>query len=125
LVENIVMTHITAAGLAVGVINWLKKSPYFPWITQEKTKVLRAFAFLTSALAAGGITYAWNPAARQLVLTIPTLSALLGFTVAWAKSFIVQEITYQATSNNGVASILKEILAAVKPPATAQPPATK
>jgi len=113
---SIVISHVTAAGIVVGAINWLKSSPYFPWITAEKTKLLRVAAVLGAAIGAGGIHYAWNPAARMLSFSVPTFAAFGAFLVAWLKHFIVQEITYQATSSqNQVAALLKQILAAVVP----------
>lgn len=120
--SSIVISHVTTAGIVVGAINWLKGSKYFPMITAEKTKLLRGLAVVGAALGAGGIQYAWHPESRALVFTIPTLGAMLGFLIAWAKSFIVQEITYQATSSNAnLASLAKQILAAVKPTNGANP----
>lgn len=122
--SSIVISHVTTAGIVVGAINWLKASKYFPMITAEKTKLLRGLAIVGAALGAGGISYVWNPSARTLVFQIPTLAAMLGFLVAWAKSYIVQEITYQATSSNAnLAALAKQILAAVKPDAINNPAA--
>lgn len=120
--SSIVISHVTAAGIVVGAINWLKGSKYFPWITAEKTKLLRGLAVVGAALGAGGISYAWDPSHRILSFQIPTLAAIGGFLVAWTKSFIVQEITYQATSTNSqIAALAKQILAAVKPTTPTNP----
>jgi hypothetical protein len=115
--SNIVMTQITAAGIVIGVINWFKNSPYFPWFTAEKKNLLRTAAVVGSFLATAGLHYTWTAGTRT-VGVIPTLAGLWAFGVGWAKSFITQEIAYQATSNNS--ALLKSILAAVKP---ANPPA--
>lgn len=98
--SNIVLTQLTGAGLSVGIINALKNSEYFPWIGKDQTKLLRIMAVVTSAITAAGIHYTWNPSARELVFTLPTLGSLWGFGVAWVKSFVVQEVTYQATRKN-------------------------
>lgn len=120
--SSIVISHVTAAGIVVGAINWLKGSQYFPWVTAEKTKLLRVLAIVGAALGAGGISYAWDPSHRILSFQLPTLVAMGGFLVAWVKSFIVQEITYQATNqNSNIAALAKQILAAVKP--STNPPA--
>jgi hypothetical protein len=111
--SNIVMTQITAAGIVIGVINWFKNSPYFPWFTAEKKNLLRTAAVVGSFLATAGIHYTWNAGTRTVGVSIPTLAGLWAFGVGWVKSFITQEITYQATSNNS--ALLKSILAAVKP----------
>ena len=97
--QSVVMTHITAAGVSVALINYLKGSKYFPWITQEKTKVLRAVAVLTSAIGAIGIHYTWNAAARTLTFDLPTLAGAWAFGVVWVKSFITQELVYQTTAS--------------------------
>lgn len=100
--NSVVMTHLTAAGFGVALINYLKKSPYFPWITKEKQNVLRAVAVITSAIGAIGVHYSWHPESRQLTFMIPTFAQALGFGVTWVKSFIAQETVYQATaSKNG------------------------
>lgn len=95
--SNIALTQLTSAGVSVALINWLKNSPYFPWIEKEKTNLLRVVAVITSAVTAAGIHYTWSPESRQLVFTLPTLAGLWAFGVAWVKSFVVQEMTYQAT----------------------------
>lgn len=94
---NVVMTHVTGAGISVALINALKNSKYFPWVTQEKTNILRALAVASSAITAAGIHYTWNPHARELIFTLPTVAGLWAFGVGWVKSFIMQEITYQVT----------------------------
>lgn len=107
--NSVVMTHITAAGIAVAVIQWLKNSKYFPWITAEKGKLLRVLAIVTSAIGAVGIGYTWHPDARQLVFTIPTLAGVFAMIAAWGKSFIMQEIVYQGTVKNPVADLIREL----------------
>ncbi len=104
--QSIVITHLTTAGIAVAAIQWLKKSRYFPWITQGKGRLCRLAAILTSAIGAVGINYAWNPAGRELVFHIPTFTQGLGIGIAWAKSFVTQEIIYQGTTKNGISEVL-------------------
>lgn len=99
--SNIALTQLTSAGVSVAFINYLKNSPYFPWIEKEKTNLLRVVAVITSAVTAAGIHYTWSPESRQLVFTLPTLAGLWAFGVAWVKSFVVQEMTYQATRGKG------------------------
>lgn len=99
--SNIALTQITSAGLSVALINYVKNSAYFPWIGKAQTNLLRVVAAVTSAITAAGIHYTWSPESRQLVFTLPTLAGMFAFGVAWVKSFVVQEITYQATKKNG------------------------
>jgi hypothetical protein len=113
--SSIALSQVTVAGIAVALINWLKRSEYFPWITQEKTNLLRVIAIVTSALGAAGIHYTWNPEAHILAFHLPTLAGFVHFVFShWVPSFVTQEITYQATGS-GTAEVLKKILAAVKP----------
>ncbi len=104
--ESIVLSHLTTAGLAVAAIQWLKKSKYFPWITQEKTRMMRLVAIVTAAIGTVGINYAWQPADRALVFHIPTLVQAFSLGVAWVKSFITQEIVYQGTAKNGFGELV-------------------
>jgi hypothetical protein len=99
--QSIVMTHVTAAGLSVAVIQWLKNSPYFPWITAERDRLLRGIAILTAAIGAVGVTWTWHPDARELIFKIPTLAVFFGMLAAWVKSFVMQELVYRATVKNG------------------------
>lgn len=120
--SSIVMTHITAAGASVALINYLKKSPYFPWITKEKAKLLRVVAVITSALGAVGVHYTWHPEARQLIWTLPTVAQMATFGATWVKNFITQELVYQGTSKNGVdLTALKAMLAQAATPPAAKP----
>jgi hypothetical protein len=107
--QSVVMTHVTAAGISVAVLQWLKNSKYFPWITAEKGKLLRVLAVITSAIGAVGIGYTWHPDARQLIFNIPTLAGIFAMFAAWAKSFVMQEIVYQTAAKNPVADLIREL----------------
>jgi len=112
--ENIVVSQVAVAGASVAVINWLKASPYFPSITQEKANLLRILAVITSGIGTLGITYTWDPAAHSLTLTGLSIAGAFTAFIAWAKSFLFQEVTYQATrKTNGSAALLKQVLDAV------------
>jgi hypothetical protein len=112
--ESIVLSHLTTAGLAVALIQWLKKSRYFPWITQEKTRVMRLVAIVTAGLGTVGINYAWNAAGRELSFHIPTFVEAFSLGIAWAKSFITQEIVYRGTAKNGLGELLILVRAIAK-----------
>jgi len=112
--ENVVVSTVTAAAVSVAVINWLKASPYFPWITQEKANLMRVLAVLSSGIGAIGIHYVWDPAAHSVLFTGLSLGGIFTGLIAWVKSFAVQELAYQATrKNNGSAALLKQVLDAV------------
>jgi hypothetical protein len=113
--QSVVMSHVTSAAISVALINWLKKSSWFPWITQEKTKVMRLAAYVTAAVGAVGIHYTWNPAARTLSFDIPTVASMFAIAVAYVKSFAMQEITYQATRGTNLGELVKAVVAAIQP----------
>ena len=116
MVENVVMSQVTAAGIGVALIQWFKNSPYFPWFTKEKTNLLRVAAVITSGLTTIGIHYTWNPEARQLAFSIPTIGGLAAFAWEWVKSFVVQEITYQTTAAKQSAAPQAMGIGGAKPP---------
>lgn len=112
--ENIVVSQVAVAAASVAAINWLKSSPYFPWITQEKANLLRILAVISSGIGTLGISYTWDPAAHSLTLTGLSLAGMFTGFIAWSKSFFLQEVTYQATrKTNGSAALLKQVLDAV------------
>jgi hypothetical protein len=113
-VENIVVTHVTTAAVSVAFINWLKKSPWFPWITQERTNAMRVVAYVTAGIGTIGIRYAWNPSTRVLSFDIPTLSAMLGLLVAYVKGFAFQELAYQSTKRPNIAELVSAVVSALK-----------
>jgi len=110
------MTHIGTAAVSVALINWLKKSPWFPWITQEKSKVMRIVAIVTAGIGTVGITYTWNPATRDVLFHIPTLAALVHGVGTYVQSFAMQELSYQATKRPNLAELAKAVIAAVQSP---------
>jgi len=111
---NVVITHVTTSGVVVFLIQWLKKSRHFPWITAEKTKLLRALAVIGAAAGAVGIHYTWNPAAHSLTIENLTIAGIVGMAVALVKSFVTQEIIYQSAAKNGFGETLAEILRLMK-----------
>lgn len=121
--QSVVMTHLTAAGVAVAAIQWVKNSGYFSLLAQNP-KLLRALAVVTSAIGAIGVSYAWHPYSRELVFKIPTVAATVGILAAWAKSFVMQEIVYQGTAKNGLGELLNLVRAiATAQGVTPKPPA--
>lgn len=112
--DSVVVTHVTAAAVSVAAINWLKNSSAFPWITQEKTRLLRVVALITAAIGAIGIHYTWDATSRVLSFDVPTLASTFGIAVAYVKSFAMQELTYQATKRPALAELANAVLAIAK-----------
>ena len=121
---NLAITHVTTAGVVVFIINWLKKSPYFPWITAQNTRILRALAVVGAGAAGLGIHYVWNPSDHSLVITGLSLAGILTAAGIWLKSFVTQEIIYQSTSKTALGDTLQQILKLLQPPAQQNPSVT-
>jgi len=105
---NVVMTHLTSSGITVFALQWLKNSKYFPWITDEKTRLLRILSGLAAAGTAVGISATWNGTNHELVIGGLTLTAVMAAVWAWAKQFVMNEMVWQATKNrnaNGAAPV--------------------
>lgn len=111
---NVAITQVTTAGVVVFLINWLKKSSLFPWITAEKVRLLRILAIVGAGVGAVGIHYTWNPEAHALTITGLSLVGILTAGAIWLKSFVTQEIIYQSTAKGGFGATLQEILTLVK-----------
>jgi hypothetical protein len=94
-VENVLATQITAGAIIAFVVQKLKASPYFPWITEE-TKVLKnLLALVLAGAAAVGVNVAWNGADHTLVISGLTASGILLAAWAWAKQYVMQHLAGQ------------------------------
>jgi hydrogenase-4 membrane subunit HyfE len=111
---NVVISHITTSGVVVFLINWLKKSSLFPWITAEQKNLLRVLALAGAAVGAVGIHYTWNPVQHSLLIEGLSLMGILTAAIAWLKSFVTQEIIYQATKQPVLADLVNAVIAALK-----------
>lgn len=109
---SIALSQVTTSGIVIFVINWLKKSSYFPWITAERTRLLRVLGVMGAGLGSLGIHYVWNPQQHSLLLTGLSLTTILVSFVTWVKSFVTQEIIYRATMKNGTGQQLATLLQA-------------
>ena len=108
-VASLVTTQITSSALVVYLLQVLKNSKYVPWITADKKRLLQILSAVGAAAATIGVQHAWNPSARQLILTIPTL-ATVGFGLwHWLNHFVMQEMIYQMTAPKGTPNVQKAI----------------
>lgn len=100
--SNIVLTTVTSSAIFVMIIQWLKNASWFPLLQKEKKFALRIASIIFAFLGHAGASYVWNPAARQLVLTIPTFWSVLVYLWHVTNHYALQEITYQAVLNKTV-----------------------
>ena len=90
--------HLTFAGIAVWVIQWLKTSRFAPWITAETGKINRAVSAVIAILSGFGIhaISVWNPTAHTFTLTIGGLDGnmLMEGLVGTVETFVWQQLFY-------------------------------
>jgi hypothetical protein len=81
--------------MAVVVMQWLKKSSWFPWLTAESDKANKAVAAFMAAIAAIGIHYTYDASTATLTLTGISFAALGHGLWHWLQSYAVQETIYK------------------------------
>lgn len=98
---NAFATQVTVSGIVVALLQWLKNSKWFPWLSAESAKVNTVVAALAAAAGAIGVHLAWNqgaiPGSYMLEVTGLTLMGVLGGVWAWLKMFVYQQIIFRAT----------------------------
>ena len=100
-INNLILQNIQAvtssAFVAYG-IEAMKRSKYFPWLTKEKTTLLRIMSGAGSALSAIGIGTAgeWSAGNHTYTIAISGLcfSCILHSAYAWGRSWIYAQILY-------------------------------
>lgn len=94
---NVALTTFTTGAMTVAALNWIKQSPYFPWITKEKTTLLRILSALAATASGVGISHVWNSADHSLVISGITISNVAMFFWAILKQFTMNETLFQVT----------------------------
>ena len=94
---NVLATSLTAGGITVAAIQWLKNSKYFPWITKEKVVLLRFISGFCAAATSVGIHSVWTSDTHTLVISGITVTAVA--TAAWVflKQCVMNEMIWRAT----------------------------
>ena len=90
-----VMSTITAGGMAVAVIQWLKETKWLPFINEHSAGINRLVAAIAACISAIGLHWAFD--ASEGVLTITGLHwANIGHS-AWDvfKSYVLQWLMYK------------------------------
>ena len=98
-VSNIFVTQLTSSGITVFLMQKLKNAKWFPLLQHGSATMSRIFSAIAAAAVAVGINYTWNPQTRGLLITIPTVSALLLGAWHWVNQFALNEMVYQTTVN--------------------------
>jgi hypothetical protein len=103
---NIAVTQFTAAGIAAYGIQVLKKSKWWPLLSeQSSTWIKRLYSIVTAIGVHTGIGAVWNQGAPpvgykyQLILNIPAFSVIVVTVWHWISQFVMQEGWYQVAFN--------------------------
>ena len=80
--------------IAVWLIQKLKTANWFPWLTQNSAMASRVVAYAIALLTAAGITWQWNAAQGQLIITgLMWQTVVQGIWTALA-GLVTNEMTY-------------------------------
>jgi hypothetical protein len=92
---NLMLTQISMSTFVVGLMEWMKKTHHFAWITAQSTKVNRLVAFLLSVGVAAGIHLTWSHGSAPGDYTLGIIGAtpLALMHAGWEifKSFMTQQ----------------------------------
>jgi hypothetical protein len=87
----------TVSAITVAAIQWLKKSSWFPWLSDTSSKLaLRGTSLLTAFAAAAGIHFTFSAEAGTLAVSGLTVATILPALWAWLKSMVFNELIFQA-----------------------------
>lgn len=92
------LTHQGGIGvIAVYILQWLKNSTHFPWLTQDTAKLNRWVGLMVALGTSLGVKYAATAASGggyHVVLDIPSMQALGDALIHAAAQFAGQQVLY-------------------------------
>lgn len=114
---SIAATQFGSTLLAVGGMQWLKNSKWFPLIKSGQTTINRIWSAAVAAGVVIGIHAVWSPAASDgshtLTVLIPSFWTIVVGLFHWASQFIYQETGYQVMNGlQSIGSLVKTLTAA-------------
>ena len=110
--NNVVLTTLAVSGTSVAVLNWIKASSWFPWVTKEKVTLLRLLSALSALAAGSGIHWVWTATDHSFAVSGLTAANVLALGAAIYKQFVANEVIYQMTkrtSDPKVVQVAKEV----------------
>jgi len=97
-----ILSTITSNAVVILIIQKLKSSKAFPWISSETKRLNTLLAYLGSLLAAVGVHASYDHATGTLVITGLTMMGILHGLWTWLQSYATQELMYQGFFNKPV-----------------------
>lgn len=86
------------AALAAKIIEMLKLSRSFPWVSQHKAAANRTLSVLIAIATSAGFAFAWSGSFEQggvLTISVPSLQGVIEFAYHAGYQFLAQEATYR------------------------------
>lgn len=118
--DNLAATGTTAVAVTM-LLQALKNSPLFPWITRETQRLNFAVGVLVAGLSAAGIHFAWDPHSGSALITINT-HLLWAWFLQWAgQQTAYKGLVVPAETLGEIRAILRDLLAAAQGPQKGSP----
>lgn len=113
--DNQFATQLTWGGIVVYLIQWLKKTPLAPFISQYTDRLNRALAILASVLTSVGINWDFAATSGTLTITGLTLDHLAKFAFMCVQQFVIIEVIYRGAAKEKKAAFpsIEEILSSL------------
>jgi hypothetical protein len=93
--QDLVVSQVTLSAVVVVVLQWLKRSPWFPWLTDRTEKAKHVAAVLGAAATAVGVHYTYDASIGTLTITGVTLAGIGHGAWHWLQSYAFQESLYK------------------------------
>ncbi len=93
--QDLVTSQVTASAVVVMILQWLKRSNYFPWLSGETETLNKAVAAIAAAFTAVGIHYSYDADLHTITITGITLTAFVHGAWHWLQAFSFQELIYR------------------------------
>jgi hypothetical protein len=92
------LVQLGTSPIAVHLLEWMKKSPRFSWISQHTGQLNRVLAFIIASATAAGVVWkmegSWQ-AGAVITITLPPLAVLANALMHAVFQFLAQEGYYQ------------------------------
>src|SRR5882724_6011885 len=87
---NVVLTQVTVSTIFSGVLAYLKKAKWAPFVTQHSATINHVYLLVASASAALGIHTVWDSSTHSLLITGLSLATIAHGAWEWMKEWTVQ-----------------------------------
>lgn len=119
------LSQLTSSAVVIYVIQALKRSSWFPWVTTETKRLNRWLAVLGSAASAAGIHLAYDGTLGTILITGVTTSGIAHGLWHWFQQYALTQLAYDATIDNKYVPKAGDLAITEQPappvPATPQP----